>query len=392
VKLFKKYYSLVENQNFLFENVYGNKAIVYHRTNKRELIDNIFEQGFIPRKGFDPTRRNSYSDLYGVGFYACYEPESQFSNNFMKYQFGPIVVKFVINSLNNFLFIDYNEFIKNELSKKIKWTPQTFIEDQMRYYNFDKIIPFENLIFPYNQIFSSDFVKILVKQYGITINKLIDGIIFTDHSQGKVLVSYNTDIIIPVSFTDDEGITWNKIKKDKKYLEKVFSQSTDKKNITLNELKKDHWIYKANISEDASFEINIVNNEVTWYSGTWHDGTWEGGTWKDGTWEGGTWKDGTFEKGNWEFGDWEKGDFLKEATWWRGTWWDGIFEGTWKDGTWKYGFFEDGEWFKGTWEEGFFSGKQWHGGTWLGGQWLKGQDNNGKRRSKNDSPDKWNIE
>ena len=377
MSLFKKYYALIENQDFLFENVYGNKATVYHRTNKEELINNIFEQGFIPNKGYDPTRRNSYSDTYGVGFYACYEPESQF-NDYMKYQFGPIVVKFIINSLINFLFLDFQEFIKNELSKKIKWTPQTFIEDQMKYYGFDKIIPFKNLNlnFPYDRMFSSDFVEQLINNYGISINKIIDGIVFSDPRQGKVLVSYNTNIIIPISFTTDEGITWNKIKKDKKYLEKIFSQSIDKKNITLNKLKKDHWIYKANISEDASFEIDITNNEVTWHSGTWYSGTWEGGIWQDGTWENGTWEKGVFEKGNWEDGLWKRGDFLKNAIWWKGIWEKGSFYGTWKDGT---------------WEKGFFSGKQWHGGTWLGGKWLKGRDDKGKRRAKDDSPDKWNI-
>ena len=375
MNLFNKYYSLAKDKNFLFESIYSNKAMVYHRTNKKELIDNIFEQGFIPNKGFDPSRRNSYSDLYGVGFYACYEAESQFnSNNFMQYQFGPIVVKFIINSLNNFLFVDYQEFIKNELSKKIKWNPQTYIQDQMKYYDFDKIIPLEklNLKFPYDELFSSRFVRDLVKQYGLTINKLIDGIVFTDSSQGKVLVSYNTNIIIPVSFTDDEGKTWNKIKKDRKYLEKVFSQNVDKKNKNVDKLKKDHWIYKAHISEDASFEINLTNNEVIWYSGTWHDGTWEGGTWKDGTWEKGTWKNGTFEKGDWEFGDWEKGDFLKEAVWWNGTWRDGGWEGgTWHDGTWKDG--------------------TWLGGTWLGGIWERGYNKRGKLRPKGYSPDKWNL-
>ena len=51
--------------------------------------------------------------------------------------------------------------------------------------------------------------------------KLCEGIIFTGSRDGKVLVSYNTKLIYPLSYTLNDGETWEKVEKNREYLKKV---------------------------------------------------------------------------------------------------------------------------------------------------------------------------
>lgn len=406
MNLFKRYYLIAENKEPLLEDIYSGKAIVYHRTNQTDLIKLIFKEGYKPK----PTSN------YGMGMYATYDLKTQKNSDFgMKYMYGPIIVKIMINSIDNFLILDYSEFIKTNLFKKLKSTKKTFIIDQLKYFNFDFIQPVEDFQYTKTKYSSEIFDKISFYFGGeFKIKRFIDGVFFTSEDEGKNVVSYNTNIIIPLSFSLDEGKTWIKEKKDKNYLKKVFSQYTDDIKI---KYKKDskikHWIKDAKISDDAKFEVNDLenydikyNNKIYWINGTWYEGTWYDGYWQDGTWKKGTWKTGTWNKGLWEFGTWEHGNFLGgvwlDGTWkdgeWKGVnklkdiWKDGIWEkgiwwnGTWEKGTWKKGDWQKGDWLDGTWESGF-----WYGGTWKGGIWLGGYDKYHKYHEKGDSPNKWNL-
>jgi hypothetical protein len=405
-------------KQILLEDIYGNKAIVYHRTNVKNLIDKIYDKGFKPSEG----------GLYGSGFYSTYKLESQISKS-MAINYGPIIIKFAVLSLDNFLFLDYDEFIKSPVFKKINSSKNTFVQDQLEYFGFNKLKKIE-LKNEYD--YSSDIIKFIYDRFKTVINKLIDGVVFTGRNDGKVLLSYNLDLLVPLSFTTNDGKDWKKTNKENtKYLQKVFSR---KEKIIggkkVKEIQKNHWIYKADISLDSKYDTNFYTNNIfNWFDGTWHDGTWEDGTWEKGTWEKGTWEkgywyngdweDGTWKNGYWGYGTWYKGKFLggiwETGDWWNGTWkgkfWRGgnwldghWYKGTWEGGTWEKGTWHDGDWIlgtwrngdwlKGTWHSGIWKSGTWHNGTWkggdwLGGNWLGGKDALGDYHKKGDSPDKW---
>jgi hypothetical protein len=407
--------NLFENlQEILFEEVYGNKAVVYHRTKLENLINKIYTKGFKPGNG----------DFYGKGFYATQDLKSQLRST-MKRKYGPMIIKFIVNSLNKFLYFDYEEFIKSPVSKKISFDKNNFIINQLKYYGFDKIKPINDsdLILKDGED-SSNIAQRVFNRYKM-MPKLIDGIVFSGKSDGKVLVSYNTSLIIPISYTLDENKTWQKIKNNE-YHQKVFDQNTTFYGPkTLNQLIKNHWITKAKISEDSKFEFDVPEHKFIWYSGTWKDGIWEHGIWKRGTWEKGTWEDGTWEEGTWKKGTWESGVW-RNGTWESGTWESGVWRGgiwlggiweggydiyktfhpegdspdkwtenhwifnadisknsdysmsdsgviTWHSGTWNYGTWENGTWEKGTWRNGTWKKGLWIRGTWERGTWEKGR-------------------
>jgi hypothetical protein len=390
MNLFKKYYSLVENQEIINENIYGNKAIIYHRTSAKDLINKVYDKGFQPGDG----------DTYGKGFYGTYDMLSQIIGDMEKY--GETIVKFAVNSVNNFLFLDYKEFIKSPLSKKINWTPKTFIIDQMKYFGFDKIDSLDKISLSYEFPYTSDIAQRLFLKYGGLIYKIIDGMVFTGRNDGKVLVCYNTDLLVPLSYSKDDGQTWIKADKNINYLKKIFSQNTQDvkfKNIKdISNIDPHHWIYKTEINKKSKYYINSNHYFIwidgtflkgTWIDGIWKDGTWKYGTWKKGIWENGTWEDGIWERGTWYKGTWKKGTW-KDGTWNDGTWEKGTWKrGTWYNGDWEKGTWEDGDWFGGIWWDGTWKNGYWLGGEWLGGEWLGGYDRAGIYHQKGDSPDQW---
>ena len=99
------------------------------------------------------------------------------------------------------------------------------------------------------------------------------------------------------------------------------------------------WLKEA-VTENA--DVEIINGEVHWHSGTWISGKWHNGAWYNGVWWNGTWENGTWNWGTWKEGVWN--------------------DGTWNDGTWKGGI-----WKRGFWERGL-----WHNGIWLAGTWKTG--------------------
>ena len=150
----------------------------------------------------------------------------------MERSYGPIIVKFMINSLNRFLILDYEEFIKGPVFKKINTNKDNFIYDQMKYFKFNKYVPFEEIL---NEemikmksdpnYFSSDLAMKIHSKYRY-LKKIIDGMIFTGRNDGKVLVCYNTDLLIPLSYSINNGVTWVKADKNLDYLKKTFSTNT----------------------------------------------------------------------------------------------------------------------------------------------------------------------
>lgn len=200
-------------QRIFNEDIYGNKAVVYHRTEVEDLINKIYTSGFKVGNG----------DLHGKAFYGTYDLKSQQTER-MKDMYGDIIVKFIINSLNKFFFFDFEEFVKSPIYKKLKSTKETFIQDQIQYYgiNYD-VNSLQNLHYEYS-------VDVATELYDLSFNLIrkVDGLIFTHKRNGKTIACYNTNLLIPVSVSTDEGKTFQKYdNKSKEYLQKVFAKSLE---------------------------------------------------------------------------------------------------------------------------------------------------------------------
>jgi len=317
------------------EKIYGNLATVYHRTSFTNLIDAVYTSGFKPGEG----------DMYGVGFYSTYELKSQ-ERNSMTQTYGDIVVKFSV-AIENFFIFDYSEFIKSPNYRHLKSTKETFIDDQIKYFN----IGVEKEVRSYDNKFSSTLALHLYRYSDLAYK--VQGIIFTGERDGKVLVAYETGLIVPLSYRTDGMKSFEKVDTNKEYFKKALKRKIDTSKM---EIKGFSWFTNATKS-NFSFETDNYNH-ITWLKGTWEDGIWEEGTWKDGTWKDGTWLHGLWKNGTWENGVWISG------RWKKGLWKDGLWkDGLWTKGTWEGGIWEDGLWKDGTWKDGL-----WKRGTWKGGE------------------------
>ena len=341
----KPYEKFFEKVN-LEEAIYGNNAIVYHRTTISDLINKVYTSGFKPGEG----------DMYGKGFYSTYELSSQ-QKSVMK-QYGNTIVKFQI-TLQRFFFFDFDEFQKSptytDLSKKIdaeKITKSNFINLQLQFFGMNDI-EYKHKSEKYSSEIASRLWKKLIGK--------VDGIVFTGKRDGKVLVCYDSNRIVPLSFSTDNGKTFEKvIPQNLEYIKKVQSS----KDFSTKEGSLPKWVV-ASGNKPKSFEYDTDEDGFTGETKmlfVWNKGIWERGIWKDGVWNDGTWKNGDWERGTWNGGTWENG------TWENGDWKDG----TWKNGTWKIGEWDNGTWENGTWIAGYWNNGVWEDGLWRGGFWYRG--------------------
>ena len=191
----------------LKEAIYGNMATVFHRTSVSDLVNKVFDSGFKPGDGA----------MYGSGFYSTYELESQLRAN-METTYGPIIVKFAC-PIQTFFIFDYEEFKKSPNFKKLNSPSKNeFLKAQFEFFKMD----YSKFSFKkaYYSKFTSDIALWCTKNIP-NFKKLCEGIIFTGSTDGKVLVSYNTKLIMPLSYTLDEGRNWEKVELNLDYLKKV---------------------------------------------------------------------------------------------------------------------------------------------------------------------------
>ena len=81
-----------------------------------------------------------------------------------------------------------------------------------------------------------------------------DGIIFTGRQDGRVLVCYNKNLIIPMSYSLDEGKTFIKADKDLTYLKKIWKEKSKEfteRSITPEDLE----ITKYKFNEDGTLDV-----------------------------------------------------------------------------------------------------------------------------------------
>jgi len=189
------------------EAIYGNMATVFHRTSISDLVNKIFDSGFKPGDGA----------MYGRGFYSTYELKSQLRAS-MEEIYGPIIVKFAC-PIQTFFIFDYEEFKKSPNFKKLgKPSYGEFLKAQFEFFKMD----YSDFSFKkaYYSKFTSETAYWCTKNIP-NFKKLCEGIIFTGSRDGKVLVSYNTKLIFPLSYTLNDGETWEKVELNLDYLKKV---------------------------------------------------------------------------------------------------------------------------------------------------------------------------
>jgi hypothetical protein len=174
--------------------------------------------------------------------------------------YGNIVVKFAY-SLDNKIFIcDWSEFRKTELSKKLNATKEDFIRKQIKYFK----IPIKNISFleKYYKQIGSQTSKLAYKLYDeYYINRYCNGMIFTGKRDGKVLVVYDTDGLIPLSARIDGQKEFKKSAINKNYLKKWMKQKGSKEYKPKERFKNWLMLMKDFIKEDILEEYyNIIND------------------------------------------------------------------------------------------------------------------------------------
>ena len=237
---------------YIFEEVYGHQAIVYHRTGSqpdykgklRRAIDTLesFQETTVREEtifqafsvingiignGFSTSLEN-VGKMYGNGVYTTYDFESQIraigNKTNMEEEYGNIVIKSKLN-LTNFLILDY------QVAAKVYGMKHT-LRDQCAKLGLTKVLsdldkpksPIARELADYTDAeealrsnapgadikwATSDIALCLHKYY--FIDQKVSGIIFTGSRDGHVAVVYNPKLLVPYSFaiTDEENIVLN---------------------------------------------------------------------------------------------------------------------------------------------------------------------------------------
>jgi hypothetical protein len=230
----------------IFEEVFGNLAIGYHRTNSLDNINEIVVSGFIAGKG----------DTYGPGVYMTYDLQSQL-NSYMISNYGEYIIKNKVN-LNNYLIFDEN--VARTVYGK-DWQ----IEKQLNKFGFK---PEQIKAITYDKITNTSGTEIEnapTSLYAHRVyqfkNKNINGLIFTGRADGKVIVSYNISSIKPYQYakvdysliTSKKEIEWHKI-------ENSFVPK-EKKNIDYQKLAKKYPKEKLKKLAQEQFDLKMVKND-----------------------------------------------------------------------------------------------------------------------------------
>jgi hypothetical protein len=223
------------------EKIYGNMATVFHRTSVSDLVNKVYTEGFKPGDGA----------MYGEGFYATYELESQQKENMKTY--GNIIVKFAV-PIENFLIFDYSEFIKSPNFKKLGHPSiKDFLPLQ---FNLFKIKGTENDGFSAiaKIVYTSDIAHSYVKSIP-NFTKLCQGIIFTGRNDGRVLVAYDTTILMPLSYSMDDGKTFESVEKNREYLKKVSVIKMAKFELNPKIKPEDFGIASYDFTKDGFLDV-----------------------------------------------------------------------------------------------------------------------------------------
>lgn len=269
---------MIKLKNILTEEVYGNKATVYHRTRSANLLTSLLMDGFKHSSG-----------MYGEGIYTTYEPtkhtdwmptdEDLYPEGRWNYDnYGMFEIKFSVDLINFFIF-DWEVYQKvtNHVNKVEKFTKKksdinNFINLQAEYFKLPT-----RMNTPYKKKYTS---KLALKfgfttKYTYSDSSLVNGIVFFGSQDGNVLVCYNKAMIILISMSHSnstEPLNLQKIldsnmqlkDKFKEYF-KAFIKSKDESmsNIkkSIFDIAKEKWNYDGRTNLFSFDGDVIITNE-----------------------------------------------------------------------------------------------------------------------------------
>jgi ankyrin repeat protein len=243
-------------KNWLLKEEYlkTGSAIIYHRTSK-ESLSGIIATGFQAGRG----------DMYGKGFYATLDLESQ-NNDYMLNSYGDTLTKWFIPHLNHFVI--FNTILANMVHGT------SSIEEQLKKIVGENLPQLDANISNYTKIaksspnayqFSKDYLNKLNPQQ----KEKIAGLIFSGESDGNIFVAYNNDEIIfngfvyaPAIMNSDQinqlktGHGWQS-RVDSQRIKDVYQMpKDDKRSGIAGELNKDKESNKDNE------KLNLLNDQL----------------------------------------------------------------------------------------------------------------------------------
>ena len=349
----------------------GKLEYAYHRTSETN-IPSIVKNGFIP----------GYGDMYGKGWYMCYDLESQLNPNMVSYGKGVIKTQIFDKGV---LIFDYN------ISKEMYGSKYTLVDQLLRQGIFTNINaipkfykdmsamcektfddPRQSAVVAYNcfvrgqdpiQYFSGKRPKEYNWGEGTSclnvkgvpkINK-ITAIVFSGNHDGNVIVGYSPNTVLPVAYAIIDPQVCYDFKAGKIKIDDIeFTPLTDYE-IAEERARQARELYERlgtlrnssiislNLQygkmTSSEFETNfkwiardskVTNAEITvdkdkkfiFTGGSWDNGVWQGDVFgvNDGrSYENQpVFKGGIFTSGEF-FGDWEFGKFI-----------NGTFNGRWR--------------------------------------------------------------
>jgi len=230
----------------LKEDITSGSVIVYHRTGRNgSPVQGIAADGY----------RVGSRAMYGIGVYTTYDFQSQ-SNNYMRYQYGNIIIESKVISMKDFLIFDY------DIAKKIYGNKNYTLERQLRLIlgkdfsllNEKDIEKLNIELSTFN--YSSDVALNFYTEYGNIVSRL-RGIVFTGQSDGKVLVSYDRKNVEPIRYTLDEGKTWKNII-NKNIYQRLKGYDDDSSNVKDSHILNRIDAKRSLTNDDVNY---IIGNE-----------------------------------------------------------------------------------------------------------------------------------
>ncbi len=187
------------------------KLTVYHRT-KDEIVSKVGRDGF----------RSGVGNAWGDGVYACYDLISTTKKNTYNdghervNTYGPVIIESEVVSLKDYLIFDYDVakqyFGKNyDIITQIK----NLVSEEIFESNKEIIEQAHNICLSHRdnplgeKKYTTDAVRLIYVK-----NEIMDqvrGIVFTGGWDGKVLLSYDRENLIPKRYSKDNGKSWKKL-------------------------------------------------------------------------------------------------------------------------------------------------------------------------------------
>lgn len=226
-------------KQLLRENITSGNVIVYHRTGK--LGNSVKE---IANNGY----RIGGGAMYGPGVYTTYDLESQLNENMVE-TYGDIIIENKVLSMDKFLIFDY------DIAKLIYGEKNYTLDKQLNlilgkkwgeYKNNKEIINIINSI-P-NNPYTSKLASSLINNFiGVTY---LNGLVFTGYLDGKVLICFDKNNILPIRCSYDEGNAWVNILNKNRHSQIV---KNDEKN---TDIKYTHFL---NAVESMAFNLESID-------------------------------------------------------------------------------------------------------------------------------------